>query len=603
MGPYIERYVGTTTPHDMNEVQAIPDSAFFPVGTASPLGIREASWFRFSVRNNSSRPRSFVLDFDQSLYGKLEWLARSATTSKHVLTGQNYPFFSRDINYDYFAFQMDIPPGETLTVNFSAYTTYASLFVPKLSDSERFLNGATFSGRFTGGVMGMLYSICFFLFLYVLRLRALSQAHIMLAFSFMCLLSVMYINGAVQRLLPDTVYPWRDAAYILIHGLQGMAFGGVLRSFYQSARHNRLLDKCLIGLLFIESIIFVLLPWANIEYLVFSIQAINTLFLLFALPLSFTAILKRRVDTYLFSAGLLLFVVMSMISVMGSVGALPVSFMTRYGYELGLTIQVDFLFLAVASRMFSVEREKIAMQMELVKLNADMQARSEFVDRVTHDVKSPLTAVLGAEQLLRSTNNPANRERYLDIIRTACGTVVTIVDDILHHSRIGQGQLVLRNDPFDLQKLLEEIEASFRAGHMHNAVSFSVSLAEVLPSVVVGDKVRVYQILANLLNNAFKFTDAGQVLLRVELAEKKADHVRIRFIVQDTGIGMSAAFLGQAFNSYSREDNRSGYRPGFGLGLAICKQLVDLMGGTIDVQSASGEGSRFTVDLPFTLLD
>ena len=128
-------------------------------------------------------------------------------------------------------------------------------------------------------------------------------------------------------------------------------------------------------------------------------------------------------------------------------------------------------------------------------------------------------------------------------------------------------QMSLRVQPFNLQELLIDIESSIKASQQHRHLVFSLTVGDELPSVINGDKLKLSQLLLNLLTNAFKFTDEGRVGISVDLAEKKQD----------------------------------GYRPGFGLGLSICKQIVDLMGGSIDVLSAVGQGSRFTVLLPFTL--
>ena len=107
--------------------------------------------------------------------------------------------------------------------------------------------------------------------------------------------------------------------------------------------------------------------------------------------LALLALVRRHTETYLFGVGLLLFIAMAMTSSLASIGILPISFLTRYGYELGLTILVDFIFLAVVSRIFSAERENLAMETEMIQLDAEMKARSEFVNRVTHDIKSPLS--------------------------------------------------------------------------------------------------------------------------------------------------------------------------------------------------------------------
>lgn len=540
------------------------------------------------------------MDFDQALFSRVEWYSHSGSKVHYVLTGQDYPFDSRDIDYDFFAFRMDIPPGETLTANFSIYTPYAALFVPKVVEEHQFLSAVTFYSRFQGAIMGMLYAIFFFMLLYMLRTRTVVLVQIMCAFSLCCMLSVVYISGAVQRMLPDSSYPLRDAAYVLIHGLQGITFCGVLRVFYRSARYQPLFDYLLIFLAGIELVVILMLPFAEMKYLLIAILGSNSILMLLSLSLAIMAFLQRRTETYLFSSGLLLFILMAMVSSLGAFGVLPTSFMTRYGYELGLTLQVDFLFLAVVSQLLTSQREKMAYEAQTLQLNADIKARNEFVDKVTHDLKSPLTAVLGAEQLLRDEQDSKQRNRYLDIIHSSSRMVAAMIDDMLGHSRMQQGAIRLQLEPVSLRSVLQEIHSAVDTLPRAETLRLDLVVQDTIPDSLLVDRLRLSQLLTNLLTNAIKFTETGSITLQVEVVDGTGADVWVRFIVADTGIGMTPEFIQQAFEPYAREEDRVGNRTGFGLGLAICKQLTELMGGSITVTSEVGKGSRFTVTLPFS---
>lgn len=601
LAPYISQYNGDHAPENAQAASTLPDSDFSPIGAASPLRLLETCWFRFSIQNNTSQRRSLILDLDQALLNRIEWRSSDGKTVKELVTGQNYPIASRDIDYDFFAFRLDVPAGETLTVNFSIYTPHTALFVPTLTDNEKFISQITLSSRFSGSVMGMLYAICFFLFLYILRIKKIGIEHTMFIFSLSCFISVLYIAGIIQRYIPDNEVQLRDVAYIVIHGLQNITFCMLLRGFYQTSRFYNFFDKILLFLITVILLVFVLLPFLNVEHLLLVALMVSSLIMLTSLSLSVLSLIRRHAETYLFSAGLLLFITMAMVSALASFGILPASFLARYGYELGLTILVDFIFLAVVSRIFSAERTNLVMGSEMIRLDAEMKARSEFVDRVTHDIKSPLSAVLGAAQLLRDKKDLQDSDAYLGIIQRSCGVVISIVDDILSHSRMKSNQLSLHNQPFNLQKLLLDIESSIKVSQQQKNVIFSMVVSQDIPALIEGDKMRLSQLLINLLTNAFKFTDEGRVILTVEVVEKIKNKIRVRFVIQDTGIGMSESFLRKAFEPYAREENRAGYRPGFGLGLSICQHIVELMGGSIDVLSAIEQGSRFTVVLPFTV--
>lgn len=604
LAPYMDRYTGESLPADMDVARALPDSTYVPVGSGSPLQPMATNWFRFSIRNESSRPRSLILDFDQGLICQLEWHTQTADVARYVLTGQDYPYATRDVDYNHFAFHLDIPPGATLVGNFRIYTAYSSLLVPQLSDSDKYFRVIMKSNRFTGAIIGMLLVMTAFLLLYVIRMPRSGEVNVMLGFSLFSLLSVFYISGIIQHWIPDSALQWRDLAYTVIHCLHGAFFAMVLRHFYQTAIHFRWLDRLLLvlmsGDLFLAGLAMTTL-W--VHRLPSIVLALHSVLLTSAVILTLRVLLKRRSGNVIFSLGILGFVMMAIISTLSVYGVLPITFWSRYGYELGLTIQVDLLAAAVIARIYLSERDRLRMRTELSQLGAEMQARSEFVDRVTHDVKSPLTAVLGAEQLLRQENEPAARERYLNMIHNACGMVINIIDDILNHSRIRQGQVMLRNECFSLHDLLAGIETSLHAISSRRGIGFSLTVDPAAPDALCGDSLRLSQVLTNLLTNAFKFTDAGRVELSVTQVEKTQENVTLEFVVADTGIGMSENFIARAFESYSREESDSGYRPGFGLGLAICSQLVELMGGKIGVVSTVGQGSRFTVTLTFLVQD
>jgi signal transduction histidine kinase len=351
----------------------------------------------------------------------------------------------------------------------------------------------------------------------------------------------------------------------------------------------------------LDALCILAVPLVNPDWLLVIMVTANAVLLLLAFFLSVLSLLTGQAGVRLLSVGLMLFVVMVIWATLSAYGLLPTSLFSRYGYELGLTVLVDVFFIAVVAKIFSAETEKWVIENQMVKLNADIRARGEFVDKVTHDIKSPLSAVIGSVPLLRNAATQEQREKYYDVIQHSCGAVLAIIDDILGFSRLQSGQMMLQLERVNLETLLAEIKNSVEVIYQNKPVQLALVINEAVPQWVMGDRTRLYQLFNNLLTNAFKFTDEGRVSLALDLVEKKAGKVVVRFVVQDTGIGMSEEFLLTAFEPYAREINNAGYRPGFGLGLPICKQIVELMGGTIDVMSVLGQGSRFTVVLPFDI--
>jgi PAS domain S-box-containing protein len=223
------------------------------------------------------------------------------------------------------------------------------------------------------------------------------------------------------------------------------------------------------------------------------------------------------------------------------------------------------------------------------------QAKSAFLANMSHEVRTPMHGIVaGADMLARAALDPKARE-LVDIIRGAGRTLERLLDDLLDVVQIEDERVSIEAAPFNLGELLRSIEASARLVLEDGAVDFSASLAPDLNADVVGDGVRLGQVIGNLVRNAVKFTEQGEVTLSVT---RGADD-RVRFEVADTGIGFDAAEKARIFERFQQADASITRRfGGMGLGLSISRDLVALMGGTLDCESAPGEGARFWFELP-----
>ncbi|HET9953386.1 MAG TPA: response regulator [Polyangiaceae bacterium] len=227
-------------------------------------------------------------------------------------------------------------------------------------------------------------------------------------------------------------------------------------------------------------------------------------------------------------------------------------------------------------------------------------AKSEFVAVMSHEVRTPLTAILGHVDLcLRTTLNREQRE-HLQRAKTSSQALIGIVDDILDFSKIEASRLELERVQFELDDVLEQLIGTCSMAAARKGLELSVDVDPELPRCLVGDPLRVTQILLNLVGNAIKFSDTGYVALRVKCTALRDRQVLLEFAVQDTGIGMTEAELSRLFRPFTQADSSTTRRyGGTGLGLTICKRLVDMMGGTLQVSSEPGRGSTFAFAVEF----
>lgn len=228
---------------------------------------------------------------------------------------------------------------------------------------------------------------------------------------------------------------------------------------------------------------------------------------------------------------------------------------------------------------------------------ASSLAKSEFLARMSHEIRTPLNGVIGMLELLQGTHLTQQQHRYARVAKNSADTLLTLVNDILDFSKIEAGKLELETTDFDLHALLEDSAELFAERAAEKGLELVCHLAPDLPAGVQGDPDRLRQIVVNLINNALKFTQRGQVVLRAVRDSQQPDEanaVRIRFCVEDTGIGIPDDRLDRLFQSFSQVDVSTTRKyGGTGLGLAICRELVALFGGEIGVHSTLNKGSQF----------
>ncbi|WP_129779324.1 PAS domain-containing hybrid sensor histidine kinase/response regulator [Peristeroidobacter soli] len=251
-------------------------------------------------------------------------------------------------------------------------------------------------------------------------------------------------------------------------------------------------------------------------------------------------------------------------------------------------------------------RERVRHEHELRKAteeaHAASKAKSEFLANMSHEIRTPLNAIVGLTHLGVTSKEPERWRDYLGKIDGAARTLLQIVNDILDFSKIEAGKLQLESMPFDLYAVLDHLGDLMNLPAANKGLQLLFAVEPGLPSQFIGDPLRLGQVLLNLAGNAIKFTEAGQVVVRVKTAKRGRDFVRLCFEVADTGIGLTPEQIAHLFESFSQADTSTTRRyGGTGLGLAISQRLVDLMDGEIAVKSEPGQGSTFSFSARFGL--
>lgn len=254
---------------------------------------------------------------------------------------------------------------------------------------------------------------------------------------------------------------------------------------------------------------------------------------------------------------------------------------------------------AISTRINALHETKEALRVAKNTAEQANIAKSQFLANMSHELRTPLNAVIGMAQLLKMTNLTDEQREYVQTIMGGGNNLLAVVNDILDVSQLETGSIQLRPSLFSPAGQLLGLQRRFAPQADAKGIELATRIASPIPDVI-GDAERFSQILGNLLSNAIKFTSHGKVELLLSYREAEDATPWLTIIVSDTGIGMTEAVIQQLFSPFFQADSSSTRQHGgTGLGLALCKRLVDLMNGTISVNAKPGQGSTFTVQLPF----
>jgi len=234
------------------------------------------------------------------------------------------------------------------------------------------------------------------------------------------------------------------------------------------------------------------------------------------------------------------------------------------------------------------------------QLEESMKVKEQFLANMSHEIRTPMNAVVGFTELLLKTELTNDQNQYVDAIKTSGKNLIVIINDILDFSKIQSGKIAFEQIEFNLHKLIAAHSEIHLYKALNKKIAISYEIGKEVPEVTIGDPTRLSQIILNLIGNAVKFTETGEIKIAVDLIKEDSEIVELKFSISDTGIGIPEDKLQNIFEGFTQASNETTRKyGGTGLGLTIVKQLVELQGGSIQVQSTVGVGSTFIFNLKF----
>ena len=276
------------------------------------------------------------------------------------------------------------------------------------------------------------------------------------------------------------------------------------------------------------------------------------------------------------------------------------------GLAIGVSFAIIFVLLLLVYSLLASRKKQMEALKEAQNANAANIAKTTFLNHMSHDIRTPMNAIVGFTDIALKLKPDRKVENYLKKIRQSSEYLMTLMNDVLDISRIESGKLEYKPVPVDLGDMVNTVLSIARGYKENRDLIFTVSTEKLKNPCVMADELRIREVLLNIISNAVKFTkDGGTISFAAESRPgKDKQHIIVRFRISDTGIGMSEEFQIRIFDEFSQENNgaRTSYK-GTGLGMAIAKRYVDLMGGKIEVSSRQGVGSTFTVEIPLLMAE
>lgn len=227
-------------------------------------------------------------------------------------------------------------------------------------------------------------------------------------------------------------------------------------------------------------------------------------------------------------------------------------------------------------------------------------AKSEFLSKISHEIRTPLNAIIGLTNILMNEDHDSAQDHYLNSMKYSADSLLGIINEVLDFSKIEAGKITYESIPFNFRHLIQGIQQTFEFRANEIGIELKTVLDPKIPRILEGDRVKLNQIFLNLVGNAMKFTQKGHIHIITDLIFKEENRLKVRFEIQDTGIGIAPDKIDKVFESFSQEgDDTTRKFGGTGLGLTITKKFIEGQGGEIWVESTPGQGSRFIFEMPF----
>lgn len=523
-------------------------------------------------------------------------------------TGDRSPFSHRAIDTTSFVFQ--IKPFQENNTFYIHVKTQDSLQVPlHLWNETAFIKHTAFSHWVQGIYLGIMIVMVLYNFFIFISVKESTYLYYIGYISFFIIFQASLEGYTFEYLWPNNTW-WANVSIPFFGVLSLFLASLFVREILQTRTVIPRFDKALVLISIALFLSLLVMLFGSYDTGIYASLASTFIFFNLALVAGLLAALKGNRTAIVFVIAWSIFLISGVITMLGMLDIVPMKYGPQAAIQIGSAIEVTLLSIALADRINLIEQEKAEIEAESkrILLNANKQLansnrlKDEFIATISHEIRTPMNGVLGSTQLLLDTPLDYNQKVYIDTIHQSGNTLLEILNNILDYSKIEADKLTIEPVEFDLEEVINECADFFSVISIQNRVKLFVRIYKDTPKIIKSDPLRIKQILLNLLSNAFKHTDRGQIVISVQLAKDSNDQLLIE--VEDSGNGLTDEQQSMLFQPFVQIDSSSSReKGGTGLGLAICNKLTKLLGGNIGVRSLHGKGTTFWFTAKVNVID
>ncbi len=574
-------------------------AATAPFGSTAAGYTDSVIWHKFSLYNSSTENIAFVVAINDSMVGSFQvFEERLDEIVKHEPNGlTNHP--ARVLDYRTLAYSFSINAGESVSYYVRSQSLSSLSYDFSVRSFERHNQLHLSSVVVLSVYLGVILALFFYnLFLYFGTRGDVS--YLLYCCSILMLSGVLIgINGWLGLFLVR--YPWLVEHHLPALFFLANIFNIWFASYFLKVKaHAVWAHKLAIGYGAINTMCLIFSCFF-LTSIIYQLSLVLSFFLpVLCLLAAVFSVFQGSRSAILYLLAWSSFFVLAIFGLLAELNLVESDIDEDFVLLVAHGAEALLMSFALAYRINVLQVEKSKAATSVLLAEERSLAKSLYFSEMSHELRTPMSGVLGMTELLKDTDLSEEQYRYVHIIHSSSKSLISIVNDILDMSKIEAGKIELDQIGFVLADIIDDMGDMFSHIATEKGLSFTASIEPTVPQNLVGDPARLRQVLVNLVNNAFKFTDRGEVGIRVFHTQNSSDAVTLVFEVSDTGIGLTDKAQESIFEPYIQAAEGAARRfGGTGLGLSICRQIVELMGGNIVVTSRVGKGAVFSFSILF----